>query len=90
MAFLDPKQPDHEVVSPVKGSPLLLQALPGTDLVSFIEREGERSALRVVSPQGTSLLTLPFSARDLLLQRQGQSLFLGADQTLLRLEVRIQ
>ena len=90
LAFLDPKQPDHEVVSPVKGSPLLLQALPGTDLVSFIEREGERSALRVVSPQGTSLLTLPFSARDLLLQRQGQSLFLGADQTLLRLEVRIQ
>jgi hypothetical protein len=90
LAFLDPRQPDREVVSVVKGSPVLLKALPGTDLISFIERDGDRAALRVVSPRGASLLTLPFSARDLLLEREGQSLFLGADQTLLKLEVRIQ
>lgn len=90
LAFLDPRSPDHEVVVPVQGSPVLLEALPVAGLVAFVQRDGDRSVLRVASPQGVSVLTLPFSARDLLLKEQGDSLFLGADQTLLRLEVRVQ
>lgn len=90
LAFLDPRSPDREVVVPVGGSPLLLASLTGTGLVAFVENDGETSALRVASPKGATLLTLPFTARDLLLERQGSSLFLGVDQTLLRLEVHIQ
>jgi len=90
LAFVDPKSPEQEVVVPVQGSPLLLEALPKAHLVVFVQKDGENSALRVASPDGASVLTLPFSARDLLLDLQGESLFLGVDQTLLRLEVRIQ
>lgn len=90
LAFLDPKSPEHEVVAPVQGSPVLLETLAGTNLIAFIQRDGSRSSLRVSSPDGASLLTLPFTAQNLLLTRQGESLFLGVDQTLLRLEVKIQ
>jgi len=58
--------------------------------LAFVQRDGEREALRIASFTGASLLTLPFSSQDLLLSRQGNTLFLGIDQTLLRLEVRIQ
>jgi hypothetical protein len=74
----------------VQGSPVLLETLAGTNLIAFIQRDGSRSSLRVSSPDGASLLTLPFTAQNLLLTRQGESLFLGVDQTLLRLEVKIQ
>lgn len=90
LAFLDPRSPDHEVVLPVSGSPLAVETLPGGKLVAFVQNEGTRSTLRVASTTGSSLLTLPFASGDLLLKRQGNSLFLGVDQTLLRLEVRIQ
>ena len=90
LAFLDPQAPDHEVVVPVQGSPLLLEALPKAHLVVFVQKDGENSALRVASPDGASVLNLPFTGRDLLLDLQGESLFLGVDQTLLRLEVRVQ
>jgi hypothetical protein len=59
-------------------------------LVAFLQREGDKPALRIAAPTGASVLTLPFSAQDLLLQRQGNALLLGVDQTILRLEVRIQ
>ena len=90
LAFLDPKSPEHEVVVQVTGSPVLLETLPVAGLVAFVQRDGDRSVLRVASPEGVSVLTLPFLARDLLLKRQGDSLFLGTDQTLLRLEVHVQ
>jgi len=90
LAFLDPRDPQHEVVMPVHGSPYLLRGLPGTDLIAFIEKDGSQAALRISSPTGASVLTLPFVSQDLLLDREGSSLYLGVDQTLLRLEVRIQ
>lgn len=90
LAFLDPKNPDHEVVAPVQGNPVLVDNVPGTDLVTFVQKDGDRAALRVSSPQGASVMTLPFTSQDLLLDSQGSSLFVGVDQTLLRLEVKIQ
>jgi len=90
LAFLDPKSPQDEVIVPTQGSPVVLESLPGGALVAFVQREGDRAALRIASISGASVFTLPFSARDLLLKVQADSLFLGVDQTLLRLEVRIQ
>jgi len=90
LALLDPRSPEQEVVVPTQGAPTLLQALPGDRLVAFIQSDGDRLALRVASVAGVSLLTLPFSAQNLLLKRQGKTVFLGIDQTLLRLEVRVQ
>lgn len=90
LAFLEPGSPDHETVLEAHGSPLALESLPGGRLVAFVEADGQGSTLRVASTLGASLMTLPFSTTDLLLKRQGSSLILGVDQTLLRFEVRIQ
>lgn len=90
LAFLHPSSPDHEVSLPVTGSPQVVESLPGGRLVTFVQNEGARSALRVASTDGDSLLTLPFATGDVLLKRQGSFLYLGVDQTLLRFEVRIQ
>jgi hypothetical protein len=90
LASVDPRNPDREVVVPTQGTPEVVESLPGSKLVAFLQREGDKPALRIAAPTGASVLTLPFSAQDLLLQRQGNALLLGVDQTILRLEVRIQ
>lgn len=90
IAFLDPRSPEREQIVSTGGSPLVLESLPGGRLVAFVERSGDRSTLRIASTEGASVLNLPFSSQDLLLKRQGSFVFLGLDQTLLRLEVRIQ
>lgn len=90
LAVLNPRAPDREVVIASAGKPLLVEALPGDHLLAFVEKTSGRTSLRVASVTGVSLLNLPFSFQDLLLQRQGDTLFLGVDQTLLRFEVRIQ
>lgn len=90
LAFLDPRAPDQEFLVPVRGDPLVLEALPSVGLVSFLQQSGPDSALRVASPQGASLLTLPYASGEALLQRQGQALMVGLDQTLLRFEVKVQ
>lgn len=90
LAVLDPRSPDHEVVIASQGKPLVVEALPGGHLLAFVERSSDRTSLRVASITGVSLLTLPFAFQDLLLQSQGNTLFLGVDQTLLRMEVRVQ
>ncbi len=90
LAFLDPRSPDREVVVPTQGNPIALESLPGGRLVAFVQRERERTELRVATQDGASVLKLPFTSQETLLQRQGNFLFLGVDQTLLRLEVRVQ
>lgn len=90
LAILDPRSPAQEVLLPTQGSPLVLESLPDPSLIVFVQKDGEKESLRVASVEGASLLTLPFSSQDLLLRRQGQTLLLGVDQTLLRMGVRIQ
>ena len=90
LSFVDPRNPDHEATVATQGTPETLESLPASKLVAFLQRDGAQSALRIASPTGASLMTFPFSAQDLLLQRQGNALILGVDQTLLRLEVKIQ
>lgn len=88
LAFLDPRNPQAEVLIGVKGTPMLLESLPKGAL-AFVEK-GPTSSLRVSTPTGSSLLTLPFTSSDLLVQRQGDVLMVGVDQTLLRFRVRFQ
>lgn len=88
LAFLDPRNPHDEVLIGVKGTPMLLEPLPQRTL-AFVEK-GATSSLRVSTPTGASLVTLPFASNDLLVQRQGDALMVGVDQTLLRFRVRFQ
>jgi hypothetical protein len=90
LAFLDPRNPEKEVVVPTQGNPIAMESLPGGRLVAFVQKNGDKTDLRVATQEGASVLKLPFSSQDVLLQRQGNFLFLGVDQTLLRLEVLIQ
>jgi hypothetical protein len=90
LALLDPHSPSQEVILPTGNSVQWIESLEEGALVTFIDGQDGQQSLRVASPQGTSLLTLPLAAQDLLLQRQNAALLLGLDQTLLRLEVRIQ
>ena len=90
LAFLDPRNPEKEVVVPTRGTPAALESLPGGRLVALVQREGDKADLRVATPEGESVLSLPFTSQQILLQRQGVFLFLGVDQTLLRLEARLQ
>lgn len=89
LAFLDPRNPHSEVSIAVEGTPLLLESLPQQTL-ALVEKRATGSTLRVSTPMGASLLTLPFTSSDLLVQRQSDVLMVGVDQTLLRFRVRFQ
>jgi hypothetical protein len=90
LVFLDPKNPDREALVTSQGVPVLVRDLPDQRLVAFVERSGDREVLRIAAPTGVSLLSLPFQSQDLILETRGTSVVLGADQTLLSFEVRIQ
>jgi len=90
IGILDPKSPERETYIPFSGNLAALETLSGGKLAAFVESSGSQSALRIATLGGTPVLTLPFEARDVLLRRQGGTLLLGADQTLLTLEVRVQ
>lgn len=90
LAFLDARVPAVETVVPVAGSPVALAGLADLNLVVFAQKDARQAALRLASPDGMNLLTLPFGAQEVLLAVQGQSLMLGLDQSLLRFEVRLQ
>lgn len=90
MVFLNPRSPSDEVTLSTRGDPLQLTSVDGGHLVAFVQREGNHQDLRIASVTGVSLFTLPFSSQELFLRRQGRTLFLGVDQTLLRFEVRAQ
>ena len=88
--ILDPKSPEQETNIPINGNLAALEPLSGGRLIAFVESGGSQAALRVSTLAGTPVLTLPFEGHDVLLRRQGGTLLLGADQTLLTFEVRIQ
>ncbi len=90
LAILDPRSPDHETVIPLQGSLAALETLSGGRLIAFVQSDGQQASLRIASLTGTSVMTLPFETRDVLLKLQGGTLLLGADQTLLTFEVKIQ
>jgi hypothetical protein len=90
VAVLDPRSPDHETVIPLQGSLAALETLSGGRLIAFVQSDGQQASLRIASLTGTSVMTLPFETRDVLLKLQGGTLLLGADQTLLTLEVKVQ
>jgi hypothetical protein len=89
LAFLDPRNPHSEVSVAVEGTPLMLESLPQQTL-ALVEKRMTGSTLRVSTPTGASLLALPFTSSDLLVQRQSDVLMVGVDQTLLRFRVRFQ
>jgi hypothetical protein len=90
LIFLDPRSPERETAIALRGNLAALETLSGGRLVAFVQSDGQQAALRIASLTGTSVMSLPFETRDVLLKLQGEKLLLGVDQTLLTLEVRVQ
>ena len=90
LAVLDPQNPGRETVIALSGHLAALDTLAGGRLAAFVQTDGSHASLRVASLTGTPVLALPFDAHEVLLRRQGGTLLLGADQTVLTLEVKIQ
>ncbi len=90
LAILDPRSPERETVLPLAGHLAALETLQGGRLAAFVETDGSHASLRIASLKGTSVLSLPFEAHDVLLRREGGLLLLGSDQTVLTFEVRVQ
>jgi hypothetical protein len=90
LVFLDPRSPERETTIPLQGNLAALETLSGGRLVAFVQSDGHQADFRIASLTGTSVMDLPFETRDVLLKLQGGTLLLGADQTLLTLEVKVQ
>lgn len=90
LALIHPRSPEQEIVIPTRGEPFLVQGLSDARLFVFVQESAGTADLRVASVEGASLLTLPMKYQDLFVQLSGNTMYLGMDQTLLRLEIRIQ